>query len=108
MARKTAPGSGSVPGQKRRLVEDHSAGLARSPKSVPCPPMEGAGEDSPVLCPETKSHKRGFGDSGAGPEGSGLAGVMAATEIASGAKWRLFGISKIPGASRAEAPLVCT
>ena len=74
------------PGQKRRLIEDHSAGLARSPKSVPCPPMEGAGEDSPVLCPEPKSHKSGFGDSGAGPDGSGAAGVMAATGIGSGAK----------------------
>ena len=69
--------------------------------------MEGAGEDSPVLCPEPKSHKSGFGDSGAGPDGSGAAGVMAATGMGSGAKWRLFGVSKRPGASSAEATIVC-
>ena len=60
-----------------------------------------------MLCPEPKSHKSGFGDSGAGPEGSGVAGVMAAAGMASAAKWWLFGVSKSPGARRAEASIVC-
>jgi hypothetical protein len=68
--------------------------------------MEGAGEDSPLPCPEPKGHKSGFGDNGAGPTGRGVAGVMTATGMASGAKWWLFGVSKSPGPTRAEATII--